>query len=66
MRKKLGREVTKTKYIGKLDELQIINDALDYITEECNSEIIIHNDNSYDPKNKAKNAIPYKPAIYME
>lgn len=64
--KKLGREVTKTKYIGKINELEIINDASEYIAEECNSEIIVHTDNSYDPKNKAKNAIPYKPAIYME
>lgn len=64
--KKLGREVTKTKYIGKIDELKIITDATDYIEEECNSKIIIHTDDSYDPKNKAKNAIPYKPAIYME
>ena len=37
--KKIGREMTKTKYVGKIDE---------------------------DPQNKAKNAMPYKPAILIE
>lgn len=64
--KKIGREMTKTHYIGKIDENQILNDAIDYISQESGSEIIIHTDDSYDPQNKAKNAMPYKPAIFME
>jgi len=64
--KKIGREMTKTRYIGKIDEHEILNDAKDFIEEEVNTNIIIHKDNSYDPEDKAKNAIPYKPAIYME
>jgi len=28
--------------------------------------VIIHTDDSYDPQNKARNAMPYKPAIFME
>ncbi len=64
--KKLGREMTKTKYVGKINENQIINDALAYINQEVDGEVIIHTDDSYDPENKAKNAMPYKPAIYME
>lgn len=64
--KKIGREMTKTRYIGKIDENQILNDAIDYIKEECGYEINIHIDNNYDPENKAKNAMPYKPAIFME
>lgn len=58
--------MTKTKYVGKIDENQIISDALDYIGEETDDEVIIHTDDSYDPENKARNAMPYKPAIFME
>ncbi|MBQ7927134.1 MAG: leucine--tRNA ligase [Methanobrevibacter sp.] len=64
--KKIGKEITKTRYIGKLDEEAILTDALDYIKEECGNEVIIHTDDSYDPQNKARNAMPYKPAIFME
>ena len=64
--KKIGREITKTKYVGKLDEFAILNDALDYINQESENEVIIHQDASYDPQNKARNAMPYKPAIFME
>jgi len=33
---------------------------------EVSSEVIVHTDDSYDPQNKAKNAMPYKPAILIE
>ena len=64
--KKIGKEITKTRYIGKINEEEILTDALDYIKEECGNEVIIHTDASYDPQNKARNAMPYKPAIFME
>ena len=64
--KKIGKEITKTKYIGKINEEEILTDALDYIKQECGNEVIIHTDDSYDPQNKAKNAMPYKPALFME
>ena len=64
--KKVGREMTKTKYVGKIDEAQIIDDALEYISNEVSSEVIVHTDDSYDPQNKARNAMPYKPAILIE
>ena len=64
--KKIGREMTKTKYVGKINEAQIIDDALEYISNEVSSEVIVHTDDSYDPQNKAKNAMPYKPAILIE
>ena len=50
----------------KIDEEEILTDALDYITEEIGDEVIIHTDDAYDPQNKARNAMPYKPAIFME
>ena len=64
--KKISREMTKTKYIGKIDEAAILNDSKAYLEEECGSEVIIHTDDSYDPQNKARNAMPYKPAIFLE
>ena len=64
--KKIGREITKTRYIGKIDEKCILEDAIDYISEESGKEILVHDDDSYDPENKARNAMPYKPAIFME
>ncbi len=64
--KKIGREMTKTHYIGKINEEQILNDAIDYISNESGKEVIIHTDRDYDPQNKFKNAIPYKPAIFIE
>ena len=64
--KKIGREITKTRYIGKINEEEILLDAIDYIKDEIGCEIIVHTDDSYDPQNKARNAMPYKPAIFME
>ena len=64
--KKIGREMTKTKYSGKINEYDILTDAIEYIKEEIGVDILIHRDDSYDPQNKAKNAMPYKPAIFME
>ena len=64
--KKVGREMTKTKYVGKINEAQIIDDALEYISNEVSSEVIVHTDDSYDPQNKSRNAMPYKPAILIE
>ena len=55
--KKVAREITKTKYIGKIDEASILEDAKDFIEEEIASELVIHTDDSYDPQNKARNAI---------
>ena len=63
--KKISREMTKTRYIGKIDEATIF-DAKDFIEAEVDAEVIIHTDDSYDPQNKARNAMPYKPALFME
>ena len=46
--------MTKTKYVGKIDENQIISDALDYIGEETDDEVIIHTDDSYDPEKQSQ------------
>jgi leucyl-tRNA synthetase len=64
--KKISREMTRIKYVGHLDEYQILSDSVDYISGEVGAEVIIHQNADYDPEAKAKNAMPYKPAIFME
>ncbi len=64
--KKISREVTKMKYVGKIDEDSIIKDSLVFISRETGAEIMVYEEPTYDPQNKSRNAIPYKPAIYIE
>lgn len=64
--KKIAREVTKIKYVGKIDEYSIIRESLDFISREVGAEVIVYEEPTYDPQNKSRNAMPYKPAIYME
>jgi leucyl-tRNA synthetase len=63
---KIAREMTKIHYVGHVDEKQILDDAVDYIARETGAEVIIYQEPTYDPKNKARNALPYKPALYIE
>lgn len=64
--KKITKEMTKTKYIGKINEYSAIEKSKDYIESEIQSKITLHKKPDYDPQNKARNAMPYKPAIYIE
>lgn len=64
--KKISREMTRISYVGHLDEYQILSDSQDYISREVGAEVIVHQDANYDPEGKARNAMPYKPAIFME
>lgn len=64
--KKIAREVTKIKYVGKIDEYSVIKESLDFLSSEAGAEVVVYEKPTYDPKNKFKNAMPYKPAIYIE
>jgi leucyl-tRNA synthetase len=64
--KKIAREVTRIKYVGRIDEYSIIKDSLDYLSKEVGAEVVVYREPTYDPQNKSKNAMPYKPAIYIE
>ncbi|HEX3013049.1 MAG TPA: class I tRNA ligase family protein, partial [Methanobacterium sp.] len=64
--KKVAREVTKIKYVGQIDECSIIEESLDFLSSEAGAEVIVYEKPTYDPKGKFKNAMPYKPAIYLE
>jgi leucyl-tRNA synthetase len=63
---KVTREMTRINYVGKLDEVRLLEDSLDYIAREASAKIIIYQEPSYDPQRKFRNAMPYRPAIYIE
>ena len=64
--KKIGREMTKIKYIGKIDEYSALNDSIEFLSGEADAQVIIYDKPTYDPQGKSSNAMPYKPAIYIE
>jgi len=64
--KKIGKEMTKMKYVGIIDEYSILKDSIEFLSGEADAEIVIYDEPSYDPENKSRNAMPYKPAIYIE
>ena len=52
-----------------LDEVKVFEDAKSLLGKELDAEIVIYKENDQskvDPKNKARVARPYKPALYME
>ena len=52
-----------------VNEASIYSGAHDYLERQLSLRVIIHTPNDadvYDPKNKAKFAIPFKPALYIE
>jgi len=63
--KKIAR-CDRIKYVGRINEYSIIKDSLDYLSKEVDAEVIVYREPAYDPENKSKNAVPYKPAIYIE
>ncbi len=63
---KIAREMTRIHYVGWVDEYQLITDSLAYLSQESEAEVIVHREADYDPQNKSRNALPYKPAIYLE
>ena len=63
---KAGKSFNKINYVGKIDEVAVINDAKNYLENEINAKIEVYSEPTYDPQNKAQNATPYKPAIYLE
>ena len=64
--KKIGREMTKIKYVGVIDEQSTLNNSIEFLSGEADAEVIIYDEPTYDPQGKARNAMPYKPAIYIE
>ncbi len=52
----------------RIDEFAALEGAKDFLARETGAEIIVQRADSaaYDPAGKAKNAMPLKPAIYVE
>lgn len=64
--KKIGREMTKIYYVGEIDEYSVISNAKEFLSREAGAEVIVYKEPTYDPEGKSGNAVPYKPAIYIE
>jgi len=61
--------VNELKKIKDFDELEIYQKNISYIEKETETTLEIFHSNQLgisDPKGKAKNAIPFRPAIYIE
>jgi leucyl-tRNA synthetase len=57
------------KKIGQVNEKQILTEALCFLKERFNAEIAVFSeddDQRYDPKQRAKMAMPNQPAIFIE
>lgn len=63
---KIAREMTRIHYVGHVDEKQLMESAQNFIARETGAQIIVYHEPTYDPKNKARNALPYKPALFIE
>jgi len=63
---KTGKSFNKINYVGLIDEVSVISDAIGYLEDEIGAKIMVYDEPTYDPQNKAQNASPYKPAIYLE
>ncbi|MEM3704084.1 MAG: class I tRNA ligase family protein, partial [Candidatus Bathyarchaeia archaeon] len=56
-------------HIGHINEAQILKEAEEFLKGEINAEITVYEEENverYDPKNRAKMAKPWRPAIYIE
>ncbi|MEM2117893.1 MAG: leucine--tRNA ligase [Candidatus Bathyarchaeia archaeon] len=59
----------KLTQIGTLNEHNILKEAENFLTKELHAKIHIYKEEDtdrYDPKNKAQQAKPHRPAIYIE
>ncbi len=67
---KLASEERKRRLsAGTLDELKVLKEATGFLERDFNAKVEIYmefDEKRYDPKDRAKNAEPYRPAIYLE
>jgi transcription elongation GreA/GreB family factor len=55
--------------IGAIDEKRIVEDALGFLRDRLNAEVLVYAEDEqgrYDPKGRAGMAMPGQPAIYIE
>jgi len=61
--------LTEARKIEDFDEYQVYKKGKKYLEKEINMEVKIYcskEKEKYDPKNRAKNALPLKPALFLE
>jgi hypothetical protein len=61
--------IDKDRYLIDIDESKYLIDSKNYIKNIFSCEVEIYNSddkNIYDPSNKVRNAIPLRPAIFVE
>jgi hypothetical protein len=54
---------------GELDEKAVLSDAINFLSERLNAEIVVCDEEDkkcYDPRRRATSAMPGRPAIYVE
>ena len=69
MNKSPPKILKKRLQTGYVDEFKAITDAKDYYTRELKGQIDCYKEDDedvYNPKNRARLAEPYRPAIYIE
>lgn len=64
--RRIIRDAGRSGVREKIDEYGVLLDAAEYIESEVGAEVVVHQEPDYDPENKARNAAPMKPAIYLE
>lgn len=66
--KTLVNKVAELRERKRIDEFTILAEAKDSLAKEFDCEIAVEKADGakFDPANKAKNALPFKPAIYLE
>ncbi len=61
---KLVEKFVKEKDVERIDEEKVLMEALNFISEEVSGKVFINPED--DPGNKRKQALPMKPAIWVE
>ena len=64
---KLIQQMRKEEFI-RIDEKEYFETAKEFLEREFGANIFIYSgdEECYDPANKRRHAMPYKPAIYIE
>lgn len=66
--KKLS-DTDRARYQVKLDEQHYLQNALEFLREQVNASVVVisaEDDDRFDPENKARFAVPLRPAIYLK
>lgn len=66
--RQLAGKIIELKDRPMIDEFKVLNEAKQFLEKTFGCELVIEGEESasYDPKGKARGALPFKPAIYME